>query len=154
MVQGNEEEPGFMRCAALHCPWGYTSHFGLGQRSELVPGSTDIPARPIAPSHRLLLSTLPVIAPPLKSPSLFNKLTQCSHKQEHPWMAAEQALGCPGAELRLLLMLQKPPGCSSHLLEYLALWCTGNVPGRGTWCQCWLLAAFPPPPLPARRRTA
>lgn len=68
-------------------------------------------------------------------------------------MAAEQALGCPVAELRLLLMLQNPPGCSLPLLEHLALWCMGDVPGRGARCRCWLLAAFPPPP-PAGRRKA
>lgn len=75
-VRGDEEERGLVRCAALHCPWGCTSRFALGQRSKLVPGSTNIPARPIAPSHGLLLFTLPVTVPPLKSPSLFIKLAQ------------------------------------------------------------------------------
>ena len=40
-VRGGEEEPMLMRCAALHCPWGYPSLIGLGQQSELVPGSAD-----------------------------------------------------------------------------------------------------------------
>lgn len=73
-----------MRCAALHCLQGYAWCFGLGQCSELLPGSTNIPAGPIGPSHSLLLSTLPVIAPPQKFPSLFIKLTQHSHEGEHP----------------------------------------------------------------------
>lgn len=76
LVRGDEEAPRLVRCAALHCPWGGTSRFALGQRSELVPGSTNIPARAIAPSHGLLLFTLLVTVLPLKSPSLFIKLAQ------------------------------------------------------------------------------
>lgn len=110
-----------MRCAALHYPWVYTTCFGLGQSSELVPGSTNIPARPIAPSPLYPACDCPA----LKSPSLFSKLTQCRHKQEHPCLASEQALGCPGAELHLLLMLQKPPGCSPCLHVLQSIWLCG-----------------------------
>lgn len=139
MVQGDEEEPRLMS-AALYWPSGYTPCFTLGWCSELVPGSTDIPT---SPSHSLLLSPLPVADPPQRSPSLFVKLAQCSHRQEHSRVVAEQTQGCFGAELHLILIFQKPSACSLHLLD--CLWYTGDVPGRGTWCQHWLLAAFPPP---------